>query len=97
MSYDKAIVTVRCDHEGVVSQLRDLVSTLNTPGSFLVSINDVSFYTKGSGVDGSKSVIVEVDEYSGEIPLFTEKVRGSLTGAEIVDVDIEQGASEVER
>lgn len=96
MSYDKATVRVRAEHDGVVSDVRDLVSELHEPEKFIVQVVDESFYTEGAGTDGSKVLTVDVHEYVGEIPLLVHSVEERVDGAEIVDVENERGASEVE-
>lgn len=95
MSYDKATVEVIAEHEGVVSDVRDLVDELNDPESFMVQVEDESYYTEGGGVDGSKVLTVEVHEYAGEIPLFIHSVKERVDGAEIDTVENERGGSEV--
>lgn len=96
MSYDKATVRVRAEHDGVVADVRDLVNELHEPGEFIVRVVDEEYYTEGGGVDGSKVLTVEAHEYVREIPLFTAKVDETVRGANVVDVDVESGASEVE-
>lgn len=93
MSHDKATVDVKCDHIGIVSDVEDLVSELDTPDSFGVTVLGTSPGTQGSGSDGSKIVTVEVHEYAGEIPLFTESVREQISGATIDSVEVETGES----
>lgn len=95
MGYDKAIVSVNADNDGVVSDVRDLADELDEEGKFRVEVVDESFNTQGSGVDGSKILTVEVDEYVGELELFTAKVRETVSGADIEDVSVERGMSEI--
>ena len=95
MTYDKGIVKVRCKHTGIVDDVRDLASDLSKPDSFLVDVVDETFYSEGSGSDGSKVLTVEVHEYAGELPLFTAKVSEVITGAEVLTVDVESGGSEI--
>ena len=95
MSYDKATVQVRVEHEGVVADVRELVSELNEPEKFLVRVIDESYVTEGGGVDGSKEMVIEVHEYVGEIPLFTAKLTENISAAEIKDSEYERGESEL--
>lgn len=95
MACDKAIVTVRAEHEGIAKDVREVVADLNDPDSFLVRIEDESHDRRGTGVDGSKLLTVEVHEYSGEIPVFTLTIEEEVTGAEVIDIDNVQGGSEL--
>lgn len=94
MAYDKATVKVRAEHTGVVSAVHDLVATLNDRDGFRVEVIAEN-PTSGSGADGSKILTVEVHEYAGEIPLFTAKLKETVDGAELQEVDVERGGSEL--
>lgn len=96
MSYDQAIVRVLAAHDGVVDSVKDLVDELDEEGSFELSIVDEEMHSTTGGVDGSKVLTVEVNEYVGEIPLFTAKVRETVAGATVENVDVNHGESEVE-
>jgi hypothetical protein len=98
MTYDKATVTVEAQHEKATQQVRDLVQELHNrfgTDSFSVEIIDEQPLTTGSGASGGAVFAVEVHEYSGEIPLFTSKVRETVRDATVENVDIERGSSKL--
>lgn len=95
MTYDKATVTVKVSHEGVVNKVEDLINELHEPSSFIVRKVDESYNTEGGGTDGSKILTVEVHEYSYEIPVFTESIKEDVKNADVANVDIERGESEL--
>lgn len=95
MACDKAIVTVRAEHEGITKDVREVISDLNDRDGFLVQVEDESYDRRGTGVDGSKLLTVEVHEYSREIPLFTSTIEEKVTEAEVIDINNIQGGSEL--
>lgn len=98
MTYDKATVTVNAQHEKAAQQVRDLVQELHNrfgTDSFSVEVIDEQPLTNGSGASGGTTFTVEVHEYSGEIPLFTSKVRETVRDATVENVNIERDGSKL--
>lgn len=95
MVYNMAVVEVEVEHDGVVGNVREIVDELHEEEKFVVEIVSEDYCSEGSGVDGSKVLLVEVHEYVGECSLFIAMVDERVEGAEVVDVDVERGGSEI--